>query len=352
MRLKAKAVTDLAAARREKLEDDIIAGLRTDVETHEKAEKDAEERRVQAAEGFFSTYANLLSVEARIAWENILERQIGTAPWTDLKGKKHKEEQKRTKVSFDDCVIHHLLTVFPYDTAEQQKYYISNVLKKPQRVTVRAFFTRVEQLNSYIKLLPGLYNSPKAGPATKPVEPFDEAELACHLLHMCPESWQDHYNLAQETVPQETRKLLLVLENIEKLVANDSRKSAANSAGTNAKTANTNGKRKGMNSSSDRIPKKKRTEKHCVLCQKHGGASASHNTSKCTKYEKDGTLKAEWGRKSSAKAAGKTKRSDGNSFAQMMDRLSKIEKAVKKGSKSSSRKKKRYYSSDSSSDSE
>jgi hypothetical protein len=95
-------------------------------------------------------------------------------------------------MSFDDCVTHHLLTVFTIDAADRQKFYISNHLKKPQRVTVRAFFTRVEQLNSYIELLPGLYNSPKAGPAMKPVEPFDEAELACQLLRMCPESWQDH----------------------------------------------------------------------------------------------------------------------------------------------------------------
>jgi len=41
---------------------------------------------------------------------------------------------------------------------------------------------------------------------------------------MCPESWQDQYNLAQETVPQDTRKLLLVLENIEKLVGVNDRR--------------------------------------------------------------------------------------------------------------------------------
>jgi len=257
-------------------------------------------------------------------------------------------------MSFDDCVTHHLLTVFSIDAADRQKFYISNHLKKPQRVTVRAFFTRVEQLNSYIKLLPGLYNSPKVGPATKPVEPFDEAELACHLLRMCPESWQDHYNLAQETVPQETRKLLLVLENIEKLGANDQKKSAANSTGTNAKTADTNGKRKGMNSSVDRIPKKKRTEKHCVLCQKHGGAPASHNTSECTKYEKDGTLKASWATKSAGtgKYSDKKKKPDGSSFAQVMERFSsKLDKTLKKH-RSASRKKKRRYDSDSDSDSE
>ena len=351
VRKQAKATSDLAAAKQEKLPDDIVKGFRADIETHKKEAEEAEERRAEAAEGFFSTYANLLSVEARIAWENILERQIGTAPWTDLKGKKHKEEQKRTKVSFDDCIIHHLLTVFPYDAAEQQKYYISNVLKKPQRVSVRAFFTRVEQLNSYIKLLPGLYNSPKASPATKPVEPFDEADLACQLLRMCPESWQDQYNLAQEVVPQDTRKLLLVLENIEKIGV--SQKPAANNAGTNAKSVENNGKRKGMNSYTDRIPKKKRTEKHCVLCKKYGGAPSSHNTSECTEYDKDGKLKAGWNSKSASTGKYSDKRkSDGQSFAQVFDKFSsKMEKVLKKAAKSSSRKK-RKYDSDSGSDSE
>ncbi len=124
-------------------------------------------------------------------------------------------------------------------------------MKTHLRVSVCAFFTCVEQLNSYIKLLLGLYNSPKAGPAMKPVEPFDEAELASQLLRMCPESWQDHYNLTQETVPQETRKLLLVLENIEKLGVNEQKKPDATNAGTKAKATDSNGKCKGTNSSLD-----------------------------------------------------------------------------------------------------
>ncbi len=172
---------------------------------------------------------------------------------------------------------------------------------------------------------------------------------------MCPESWQDHYNLAQETVPQETRKLLLVLENIENLGANDQKKSATNSAGTNAKATEYNGKRKGTNSSSDWIPKKKRTEKHCVLCQKHGGAPASHNTVECTKYEKDGTLKSSWATKSAGtgKYLDKKKKPDGNSFMQVLDRFSsKLDKTLKKVHKAASHKKKRHYDSDSDSDSE
>ena len=104
----------------------------------------------------------------------------------------------------------------------------------------------------------------------------------------------------------------------------------------------------------DRIPKKKRTEKHCVRCQKHGGASASHNTSECTKYEKDGTLKSSWANKSAGtgKYSDKKKKPDGQAFAQILDRFSsKLDKTLKKH-RSASRKKKRHYDSDSDSDSE
>jgi hypothetical protein len=50
----------------------------------------------------------------------------------------------------------------------------------------------------------------------KPVLAYNEAELTSLLLRMCPESWQDQYNLNQETLPTSVRKILVVLENIEK----------------------------------------------------------------------------------------------------------------------------------------
>ncbi len=191
-------------------------------------------------------------VEARVAWDKIVSHQIGTAPWTDLKGHEHSEERTKTYKSFVDCTKHHLLTVFNFDAAEQQKFYISNLLKKPQRVTVRAFFTRIEQLNAYVALLPSLYYSPRATQATKPVTPFDEAELANLLLWMCPKSWQSQYDLSQDTIPQDSRRLLIVLENIEKLgVTTATPKPAASNNGhakCNGKS-DANGKRKGTDPS-------------------------------------------------------------------------------------------------------
>ena len=167
----------------------------------------------------------------------------------------------------------HLQTVFDEDAAERKQIYISSHVKKPQRVTVRAFFTRVEQLNSYIKYLPSIYNSPKATESTQLAVPYTEAQLAVQLLRMCPVHWQNQYDLNQNTIPQDTRRLLTVLENIEKLSTSSTvPKSPSN--GNNGGNAKSNGnfeksgKRKNGNSSADRIPKKARVEKHCNLCLK------------------------------------------------------------------------------------
>ena len=122
--------------------------------------------------------------------------------------------------SFQDCMTFHLLDMFPSDAAEQQRFYISNVL-------VRNFFQRVEQLNGYLSYLPCIYDSPRATLATKPVAAFDEAELANLLLHMCPESWQDQYVLPQDSLPHSVWKLLGVLENVKKVVVNSNAKERA-----------------------------------------------------------------------------------------------------------------------------
>jgi hypothetical protein len=65
-------------------------------------------------------------------------------PNKDLQGKSKKGPRRLTCESFDDCVMFHLLTVSPNNAAEQEKYYLLNVLEKPQRVGVCKFVQRVE----------------------------------------------------------------------------------------------------------------------------------------------------------------------------------------------------------------
>jgi hypothetical protein len=67
----------------------------------------------------------------------IVREQTEADPFKDLQGVSRKDPRGLSWESFDDCVMFHLLTEFPNKAAEQEKYYLSNVLKKPQRAGVR-----------------------------------------------------------------------------------------------------------------------------------------------------------------------------------------------------------------------
>jgi hypothetical protein len=197
------------------------------------------------------------------------------------------------------------------DAGETLKYYITNRLKKRNRFSIRQFFVRVERLNSYLETLPCLYYSPSANQATKKVLPLDDADLATHLLRMCPAKWQTRYDLMENTTPVSTRSLLLVLEKVENNAELETKPSGTN------KTKGAEPKRK-MESMDSHVPKKAKkegwVEKHCVLCKKHGGAHKSHNTRDCRHYNKDGTpIKKNWG-------AGKPhlKKAEAANFAQII----------------------------------
>jgi len=115
-----------------------------------------------------------------------------------------------------DCVIFHLRTVFWSDAAETQRFYISNGLKKPNRVPIRQFMQRIQQLNGYLDLLPCLFYAEYATKLTKVMEPFNDVDLASHILRMVPRHWQDQHKFTGANVPQSVHKILEVLEYIEK----------------------------------------------------------------------------------------------------------------------------------------
>jgi hypothetical protein len=187
---------------------------------------------------------------------------------------------------FKDCVLFHLVTVFPINAAEQEKYYITNELKKPQRVNVRQFIHRVEQLNTYIAQMPCFYYNPIANASTKPENgPFMEAELGSHVLHMCPIQWQDQYNLNKKgMMPMDMHSLLTSLEAIKHICTHEMAKSES------PKKASHKGekwKNRPSTKSMARVPKKIHFKKHCNLCKRHGGMYTMHNTCDCRRFEKD-----------------------------------------------------------------
>jgi hypothetical protein len=153
------------------------------------------------------------------AWNKIVSKQTESDPYVNLQGDIQEGPRGMSCESFNNCVMFHLLTAFPINAAEQEKYYIMNVLKKPQHINVRQFVWRVEQLNAYITQMPCFYYSPHANASTKPKNvPFTEAELGAHVLRMCPLTWQDQYNLNKKGMtPMDMRSLLTSLEAIQRI---------------------------------------------------------------------------------------------------------------------------------------
>ena len=86
-------------------------------------------------------------MDAKYAWNKIVREQMEADPFKDLQGVSRKGTKGLLRESFNECFMFHLLTVFLNNTAEQEKYYLSNVLKKPQRVGIHQFVQCIEQLN-------------------------------------------------------------------------------------------------------------------------------------------------------------------------------------------------------------
>jgi hypothetical protein len=259
------------------------AGFLDDLEKAEQAQSTAKGAMTAAASKMFLFYSNLLSPESKNLWNKIVGKQIESDLYVNLQGDSLEGPRGMSCELFNDCVMFPLLTAFPINAAEQEKYYISNVLKKPQCIDVCQFVQRVEQLNAYIAQMPCFYYSPNANASTKPRNVlFTKAELGAHVLCMCPLLWQDQYNMNEKGMtPMDMRSLLTLLEAIERVCTYE--KGESDTLEKSDKSSNKGEKRKkcpGTNSTVW-VPKKVRFEKHCNLCKKHGGTHTTHNTSDC-----------------------------------------------------------------------
>jgi hypothetical protein len=222
----------------------------------------------------------------------------------------------------------HLLTVFPNNAAEQEKYYLSNMLKKPQRVGIRQFVQQIEQLNAYVAQLPCWCYSPSYSVGMMMANvPITEADLVSRVLRMCPHQWQDQYNLQEKGMtPLDMHTLQASLKAIECVCTH---KKAHVPSGEKASHKKKAGAKWPSTGATMQVPKKIHFQKSCKLCKKHGGMHTMHATKDCHKYEKDGTLKANF---RAAKKAGKKSNPAKQLFAQLSKKLDCLEKTLKKAS--------------------
>jgi hypothetical protein len=115
-------------------------------------------------------------------------------------------------------------------------------------------------------------------------------------------------------------------------------------SGEKASAKSKTGTKQPSSGSTNRVPKKIRFKKHCKLCKKHGGVHTTHATKDCRKYEKDGTVKANF---CAPKKAGKKPNPAKQSFAQLSNKLDKLEKSLKKASLKSNKSRRNDSNSDS-----
>jgi hypothetical protein len=92
------------------------------------------------------------------------------------------------------------------------------------------FMQHVEQLNSYIAQLPCWFYNPSAKPSTISANAlFTEADLASHVLWMCPLTWQDHFKLHKKGMtPVDMRLLLMSLKAIERICTQEKSSTQSN----------------------------------------------------------------------------------------------------------------------------
>ncbi len=150
----AKAPEPVSAAKEAKVapaaNDDMKASFSSDLEKAKQSQRVAKGAMTVAASKTFLFYSNLLSPESKYAWNKIVGKQTKSDPYVNYQGDTLEGPKGMLHQSFHNCVMFHLLTVFLINATEQEKYYITNVLKKPKRVNVSQFVRLVEQLNAYI----------------------------------------------------------------------------------------------------------------------------------------------------------------------------------------------------------
>jgi hypothetical protein len=176
------------------------------------------------------------------------------------------------------------------------------------------------------------YYSPHANASTKPKNvAFMEAEIGAHVLRMCPLQWQDQYNMHKKGMtPMNMRSLLTLLEAIECVCAYKKGKLDTFEKFDKSFNKGEKGKKRPGTDSAVRVPTKVWFEKHCKLCKKHGGTHTTHNTRDYRRFEKDGKEKSSF---RTAKKGGHKSNPVNQNFAQLTDKIEKLDKALKKSGK-------------------
>ncbi len=98
------------------------AGFLEDLEKAKQAQSTAKGAMTAAVSKMFTFYSNLLSPESKYSWNKIVGKQRENDSYINLQGDDLEGPRGMSCELFNDCIMFHLLTVFPINAAEQEKY--------------------------------------------------------------------------------------------------------------------------------------------------------------------------------------------------------------------------------------
>jgi len=158
-----KLLSGSTAAGKKKTPNDLE---KLELEGTKKLVSEAKAEFLKAVQKPFNLVCQLLIGEVRTQWDKIVKEMFDRDTWVGVNWKTHDGPRLRTWKSVTDCIELHKLTVLPADAAEKQHFYVQQVVRKPQRITIRQYMSRMGVLNDYITHLPSIFCSSKAVAST------------------------------------------------------------------------------------------------------------------------------------------------------------------------------------------
>jgi hypothetical protein len=99
--------------------------------------QEAQKAHDKAIAKSYKQLRNLLSSDAQSQWDCVCRKMHECDSWAAVNGQVTKGRRPRTWMSFLDCLKLHKLMVFSADAAKKLRFYIQQVVCKPQRATAR-----------------------------------------------------------------------------------------------------------------------------------------------------------------------------------------------------------------------
>ncbi len=113
-----------------------VAARKVEIEQTQQMLQESQKAHNKAIAKTYEQLRNLLSDDAQSQWDCVFRKMHKRDSWAAVNGQVTKGRCLRTWMSFLDCLELHKLMVFSVDAAKRQRFYIQQVVPKPQRATV------------------------------------------------------------------------------------------------------------------------------------------------------------------------------------------------------------------------